>query len=473
MGLTSSTQQPPEGEHYNLLINPNKNKETTVKPTRINHRARILKRIPSDALWNTFLNGSTDSFALTQAEATTLLLESVTQYATANKIEMKTLEGEIKEYITLVEELSTGDMSKTIDFMSLLSSVLLLSDVAIENKTDLLFDWIALEPGSSDFSFDAFFIAMKSFERGLSFAMGHSPCSEGFIRTVATQWMALADPQHKGSIDANTRVSEDHFFMFCTNRQHVVRRLLEALASCPMLETESAGVNEVHDTIETVQSKGPGGGDEWMANPVWKKTAERMVPPRFKNAPNVKPASTLELEWVHGYRGFDCRNNIAYANQSGTQVAFTAAALGIVQDNTHPAARTQHYYGEHGDDVLCLASFARADGSTVLASGEIGKKPAIYLYAWTPHADGQTDGGSFTPLSCLSGYHTKGVVQLCFSPDGKLLFSVGVEYTVAVYCTDPTNKAFGKMVTSGQGPKNSKVMHCASYGAAQGATAGE
>jgi hypothetical protein len=42
-----------------------------------------------------------------------------------------------------------------------------------------------------------------------------------------------------------------------------------------------------------------------------------------------------------------------------------------------------------------------------------------------------------------------------------------------VYCTDPTNKAFGKMVTSGQGPKNSKVMHCASYGAAPGATAGQ
>ena len=30
-------------------------------------------------------------------------------------------------------------------------------------------------------------------------------------------------------MDATTRVSKKNFFDFCTNRQHIVRRLLEAL----------------------------------------------------------------------------------------------------------------------------------------------------------------------------------------------------------------------------------------------------
>jgi hypothetical protein len=224
-------------------------------------------------------------------------------------VDKKVFEVETKEYIALVEELSQGDLSKTIDFMSLCSSVLFLSDISIEVKADQLFAWIALDLESSAFNFDDFFVAMKSFERGLSHATGHAPCTEAFVRTVATQWMALADPQHKGWTDASTRVSSNHFFEFCTNRQHVVRRLLEALAAAPLQQSQGGETKEVTDTIDKALTKGPAGGDEWMANPAWKKTAERMVPPQFKSAANnAKPASTLELEWVHGYRGFDCRN---------------------------------------------------------------------------------------------------------------------------------------------------------------------
>ena len=421
-----------------------------------------------DALWNNFINGSAASFALTQAEASSLLLDCIVgDNNVNNKTDTKSVEEDIKDFIMLVEELSVGDMSKTIDFMSLCSSILFLSEVSIEVKADQFFSWIALDPTISAFNFDDFFVAMKSFERGLSHAMGVPSCSEAFVRSVATQWMALADVQHKGSTDSHTRISSNHFFEFCTNRQHVVRRLLEALAAMPLQQDQHADAQEVTDTVDTKFAKGPGGGDEWMANPAWKKTAERMVPVHVKAAAcNAKPASGLELDWVHGYRGFDCRNNIGYVNRSGTQVAFPAAALGIVQDNNAqdaPGGRRQTYFGEHGDDVLSMASVPLSCGGALLASGEIGKKPAIYLYKWV-RAGSDRQSGSFESLCCMSGYHTRGVVQLVFSLDGKLLFSVGVEYTVAVYCTDSASKAFGKMVASSQGPKSSKVMHAALYG---------
>lgn len=38
---------------------------------------------------------------------------------------------------------------------------------------------------------------------------------------------------------------------------------------------------------------------------------------------------------------------------------------------------------------------------------------------------------------------------------------MGVEYTVAVYCTDENHKQFGKMIASSQGPK-CKVLHVCS-----------
>jgi len=40
-------------------------------------------------------------------------------------------------------------------------------------------------------------------------------------------------------------------------------------------------------------------GDEWMSNPAWKKTAERMLTAEVKKAyVDSKPAATLQLDWV-------------------------------------------------------------------------------------------------------------------------------------------------------------------------------
>jgi hypothetical protein len=48
-----------------------------------------------------------------------------------------------------------------------------------------------------------------------------------------------------------------------------------------------------------------------------------------KNAEKA-PNSKLELEWVHGYRSRDSRNNIAYLSDGS--IAFHAAGVGIVYD---------------------------------------------------------------------------------------------------------------------------------------------
>lgn len=180
-----------------------------------------------------------------------------------------------------------------------------------------------------------------------------------------------------------------------------------------------------------------------------------------------------------------------------------------------PRDRSQHHFGEHNGDVVCNAVYEPASAfvsgqgrrpwtEVLMASGEIGTDPAILLYSWTPtqrpnnlpHSSSPSLGiisskpstavtssessgdapfpspvpgpapgpaGCFKSLACLSGFHKKGIVQLVFSSDGKMLFSVGLEYSVAVYNTEEGDPQFGKMIGSAQGPKG-KVLHCCPSG---------
>lgn len=486
MGIASSSNSGAnsgEGEHFVQIVNPQRIRPSTPsssatksggenakekdKRLGIDLRARILRRIPYDYLWDAFLDQGFQSFALTPAEMQAVLevaaMNSVTNPVTGGedggdpalskskvKTEQAAIDQEIKDFLALIGEL---DPSKTFDFMAVCSATLFFSEVQLETKVDQLYTWILLDPSEipNGFCFEDFLVAISSFERGVSHAMARQNCSEAFIKVTAQAWWALADPQAKGPTN---KISDKQFFEFCTNRQHVVRRLLEGLSALEVLENKNMELQEVNnEAIDNLIS--PPGGDEWMANPAWKKTAEKMVPPAVKEAyRNAKPQSNLDLEWVHGYRGYDCRNNIFYINPN--QIIFTAAALCIVQVQ-RGNQKSQCYFSEHSDDILSIATAKLDTNVTLIATGEIGKSPAIYVYSWT--CNDSSSGGSFQSLVCLRGCHTKGVAQLSFSADGRYLFSIGVEYTIAVYCTDKTNtKSFGKMIASSQGPKD-RLMH--------------
>lgn len=58
------------------------------------------------------------------------------------------------------------------------------------------------------------------------------------------------------------------------------------------------------------------------------------------------PSQRLRLDWVYGYRGKDCRSNLAYL-PTGEMVYFVAAA--VVLYNVEEQSQ-RHYLG-HTDDV--------------------------------------------------------------------------------------------------------------------------
>uniref|UniRef100_A0A2P2I3H0 Echinoderm microtubule-associated protein-like 2 n=2 Tax=Hirondellea gigas TaxID=1518452 RepID=A0A2P2I3H0_9CRUS len=75
------------------------------------------------------------------------------------------------------------------------------------------------------------------------------------------------------------------------------------------------------------------------------------------------PSQSLQLEWVHGYRGKDGRNNLLVL-ASGEVLYFTAGV--VVLYNVE--ANEQRQYVEHTDDIKSLA--VHPDGETV-ASGQV------------------------------------------------------------------------------------------------------
>ncbi|KAB7506208.1 echinoderm microtubule-associated protein [Armadillidium nasatum] len=87
------------------------------------------------------------------------------------------------------------------------------------------------------------------------------------------------------------------------------------------------------------------------------------------SAKSKPPKGHLQLEWVYGYRGRDCRNNL-YGLASG-EVVYFAASVAIIYN---PESNTQRHFTHHTDDIKCIA--VHPDGKTV-ATGQVKGRESI------------------------------------------------------------------------------------------------
>lgn len=170
------------------------------------------------------------------------------------------------------------------------------------------------------------------------------------------------------------------------------------------------------------------------------------------------PSENLELEWVYGYRCHDVRNNLFLTKAKG-HLVFPAANVVVVQDNK---LWLQRHFKQHTGEVTSIAvhfgvkskrrpntssTTPRADtpsakpssatpedaGATastanaieIVASGQMGKYPAIHIW--------RID--TLQVLMTLRGFHRRGIAEMRFNAAGNLLASVGLDdqNSLAVY----------------------------------------
>ncbi|XP_034497979.1 echinoderm microtubule-associated protein-like 1 isoform X3 [Ailuropoda melanoleuca] len=118
------------------------------------------------------------------------------------------------------------------------------------------------------------------------------------------------------------------------------------------------------------------------------------------------PAKRLKLEWVYGYRGRDCRNNL-YLLPTGETVYFIASV--VVLYNVEE--QLQRHYTGHNDDVKCLA--VHPDRITI-ATGQVagtskdGKQLPPHVRIW--------DSVTLNTLHVLGvGFFDRAVTCIAFS----------------------------------------------------------
>ncbi|MEQ2200020.1 hypothetical protein XENOCAPTIV_020045 [Xenoophorus captivus] len=59
------------------------------------------------------------------------------------------------------------------------------------------------------------------------------------------------------------------------------------------------------------------------------------------------PGCRLRLDWVYGYRGHQCRNNLFYT--AGKEVVYFVAGVGVVYNTRE---HSQRFYLGHNDDII-------------------------------------------------------------------------------------------------------------------------
>ncbi|XP_073715916.1 echinoderm microtubule-associated protein-like 2 isoform X1 [Misgurnus anguillicaudatus] len=190
------------------------------------------------------------------------------------------------------------------------------------------------------------------------------------------------------------------------------QRLSKKAASSTNLLTRSPSLeSRAKDLISSAGSQGSRRGTQNQSIKMFirGRPITMYVPSNILNYEDLKmdlPSQKLELDWVYGYRGRDCRANL-YLLPSGEAVYFIACVVVLYHFNN----QTQRHYRKHTDCVRCLAihpdKVRIASGQTAGVDKD-GKPLQPFVHIW--------DSKTLVTLQQIGlGTFERGVGSLAFS----------------------------------------------------------
>ncbi|XP_037116458.1 echinoderm microtubule-associated protein-like 3 isoform X1 [Syngnathus acus] len=198
------------------------------------------------------------------------------------------------------------------------------------------------------------------------------------------------------------------------NLKRQVKRLDRKAASSATLLSRSPSLeNRVKELVASAGSPGSRrrtyGQGQSIKMFIRGRPITMYVPSAIQNYHELKtepPSQSLELDWVYGYRGRDCRANL-YTLPTGEAVYFVARVVVLY----HMDKRTQRHYRRHSDCVRCLAlhpdKVRIASGQTAGVDKD-GKPLQPCVHIW--------DSTTLVTLQQIGlGTFQRGVVSVAFS----------------------------------------------------------
>ena len=167
------------------------------------------------------------------------------------------------------------------------------------------------------------------------------------------------------------------------------------------------------------------GGNEYKKNDILRKNKNAdiiempwqtsiMPPSNITVDDIVIPKVNVDIEFAHGIRVADCRQNLKY-NENGYAV-YIVTTLGVIYNRND---NTQKTYKGHTNPLISLD--VNREGS-IAATGEMSKKPELHIW----------DANTTRFIIKFENIHLKGITSLSFSSSSKYLSSLGQDHMNSV-----------------------------------------
>ncbi|XP_043099628.1 echinoderm microtubule-associated protein-like 3 isoform X3 [Puntigrus tetrazona] len=229
---------------------------------------------------------------------------------------------------------------------------------------------------------------------------------DGFTKPCRLSTSSLDGFHHTSNrVRRNSEKSRD-------SQEKTKQRLSKKAASSTNLLTRSPSLeSRAKDLISTTGSQGSRRGTQSQSIKMFirGRPITMYIPSNILNYEELRmdlPSQKLDLDWVYGYRGRDCRANL-YLLPSGEAVYFIACVVVLY----HISNQTQRHYRKHTDCVRCLAihpdKVRVASGQTAGVDKD-GKPLQPFVHIW--------DSKTLVTLQQIGlGTFERGVGALAFS----------------------------------------------------------
>jgi microtubule-associated protein-like 6 len=292
---------------------------------------------------------------------------------------------------------------------------------------------------------DEMVLAFRSTLSGLSKLSKIDPPTEAEIEQIVVQGfdgMKAAVGNNNKEFEASEYpgIDRDSFVRFCLNTPEILSWIeyfddleeheLESTNRKPIprakpshldrIPNEDCNMNPTTGGLGRLEYERKGPAKEFVPKQKWQNTVPLLAPPRIPDQARDMPTQLFKLEWAYGYNAHSSRQNLFYTAKG--HIVYPAGCVCVVQDVYQ---HSQRFFVEHSDLIVSMKLFNTPQGNTIVATGEVGKRPAIHVW----------DAETLMPISTLRGFHRNGVSQLDFSPDRTKLATLGMDtyHSVAVY----------------------------------------
>jgi microtubule-associated protein-like 6 len=392
-------------------------------------------------LWESF-NDIAEGFGLTIEEFQDICKAALMSH-------LKCTERALNVDIDRVFRLFDDDENSLVDSLEFLSSFALLSGMTPDEKIRYIFALYDFDE-SQVLTLDEMVLAFRSTLSGLSKITRIDPPTEAEVEAIVVQGFetvkeAMAQGKDGAVVDPDPEadyqgIERDQFLDYCLNTPEITcwieffddleeyEESMQSLEPTPIRAHDHL-TRDAHDFLMMnptlgsvryldIEHKGP--AKDFMPRKQFDNVVPIVTPLRLPDQLREFPPHNFTLNWAYGYNGFYSRQSLSYSAKG--ELVYATGAVVVIHN---VALREQNFFVQHTDNVLCVKVYHTKEGSTIVASGEVGVVPAVHVW----------DCSTQVLLSTLKGFHRGAVQQLDFSPNREFLVTLGKDlyYSIAVY----------------------------------------